>query len=515
VFAVAVDKAMHSLYRASGAITNKTRDEQFICTFSNHLFFNLSMVYEIVGRVAGTSPEALEVSLLGRKMDERPHIHMKNPLLRGVNLGRYAYHVLTHKRAIKKLEKILETPFTPDRSSVPSLYQAIDTHVLVYFRAMSLHMQVSGFSGALNGALRATLEKAGLDKQKQLEVIGALLCHIDGIESAEIIQALETIAEALRLAREREQLSPDSLEQWLQDIPKSGPVGQLFGQFVKDHGHRCVREVELREKPWSDDLSEVIHTLWIMSGDGASEHGDGDYDGPQIIDQLVSEYPKLSKGALSKISELARGGVRKREYTKAIIIRISSQIRSAYRALATLLVSQDILPDEDLIFFLTHRELGDLCTDAPNPPLVTKAQHRRRHYPAQMELRFPDFCKGIPRPMEAPTERIESGSIHHGMAVSPGTARGKVRVVISKADAQSLEPGEIMVARFTDVGWTPYYGIAAGLITEIGSSLSHGAVVAREYGLPLVSNIENVTLLLKTGDTIEMNGTSGEIRLLS
>jgi pyruvate,water dikinase len=101
------------------------------------------------------------------------------------------------------------------------------------------------------------------------------------------------------------------------------------------------------------------------------------------------------------------------------------------------------------------------------------------------------------------------------MAISPGTVRGKVRVVLSKTDAQSLKPGEIMVARFTDVGWTPYYGIVAGLITEIGSSLSHGAVVAREYGLPLVSNIENVTLLLKTGDSIEMNGTTGEIRLLS
>jgi pyruvate,water dikinase len=515
VFAVAVDKAMHSLYRASGAITKETRDEQFICTFSNHLFFNLSMVYEIVGRVAGTSPEALEVSLLGRKMDERPHVHMKNALLRLFNLGRYSYHVLTHKRAIKKLERILDQSFTPDQSSAAALYQNIDTYIAIYFKAMSLHMQVSAFSGALNGALRTTLEKAGLDRQKQLEVIGALLSHIEGIESAEIIQALEMIAGELRVAREREDLSPESLEQWLQDTQRSGPIGGLFQQFVENHGHRCVREVELREKPWSDDLSEVIHTLWLMSDDVKSEHSPGDYDGPQIIDRLVSEHPKLSKGALSKITELARGGVRKREYTKAIIIKISSHIRFAYRTLATLLVSRDILPDEDLVFFLTHQELGLLCTGNPNPQMVTKAHHRRRHYPAQMELRFPDFCKGIPCPTEAPTQRFESGSIHHGMAVSPGTARGKVRVVLSKADAQSLESGEIMVARFTDVGWTPYYGIAAGLITEIGSSLSHGAVVAREYGLPLVSNIENVTLLLKTGDAIEMNGTTGEIRLLS
>jgi pyruvate,water dikinase len=514
VFAVAVDKAMHSLYRASGAVTKEKRDERFICTFSNHLFFNLSMVYEIVGRVAGTSPEALEISLLGRKMDARPDIQMKNPLLRLFNLGRYSYHVLTHKRAIKKLERIQEQSFIPDQSSVTALYQAIDAYISIYFKAMSLHMQVSAFSGALNGALRATLEKAGLDKQKQLEVIGALLYHIDVIESAEIIQALEMIAGELRRVRQSEDLSQDSLAPWLQDIPRSGSVGELFKQFVENHGHRCVREVELREKPWSDDLSEVIHTLWLMSDEALSERSTGEYDGPQIIDRLVTEYPKLSKGALSNISDLARGGVRKREYTKAIIIQISSRIRSAYRTLATMLVADGFLPEEDLVFFFTHQELGFLCTGTPNPQMVTKARHRRGHYPAQMELRFPDFCKEIPRPTEAPAHRIESGSTYGGIAISPGTVRGKVRVVLSKADAKALEPGDIMVARFTDVGWTPYYGIAAGLITEIGSSLSHGAVVAREYGLPLVSNIENVTLLLKTGDAIEMNGATGEIRVL-
>jgi phosphohistidine swiveling domain-containing protein len=410
---------------------------------------------------------------------------------------------------------MVKKPFDPDQTNVSALYQDIDDYVSVYFRAMSLHMQVSAFSGALNGALRTTLEKAGLDKQKQLEVISGLLSHIDGIESAEIIKALEIIAGELRAARKTEELSQDSLSQWLQDTQKSGSTGGLFHQFVQDHGHRCVREVELREKPWSDDLSEVIHTLWLMSEERNTEHSDGVYDGPQMIERLVTEYPKLSKGAVSKISDLARGGVRKREYTKAIIIKISSRIRSAYRTLAGMLVSEGFLPEEDLVFFITHQELKILCNGVPNPEMVTNARHRRRHYAGQMDLRFPDFCKGIPTPMEVPTNRIESGSTHRGMAISPGTVRGKARVVLSKTDAQSLKPGEIMVARFTDVGWTPYYGIVAGLITEIGSSLSHGAVVAREYGLPLVSNIENVTLLLKTGDSIEMNGTTGEIRLLS
>jgi pyruvate,water dikinase len=88
---------------------------------------------------------------------------------------------------------------------------------------------------------------------------------------------------------------------------------------------------------------------------------------------------------------------------------------------------------------------------------------------------------------------------HRSLLISPATCRQK---------------GEIMVARFTDIGWTPYYSIVNGLVTEIGSSLSHGAVVAREYGLPTVVNVKGATKLLKNGDHIVLNASKGTIRIV-
>ena len=88
-------------------------------------------------------------------------------------------------------------------------------------------------------------------------------------------------------------------------------------------------------------------------------------------------------------------------------------------------------------------------------------------------------------------------------------------IVHSADDANSLKTGEIMVARFTDIGWSPYYSIVNGLITEIGSSLSHGAVVAREYDLPAIVNVKGATKLLKNGDHIRMNASKGTVSILN
>ena len=102
-----------------------------------------------------------------------------------------------------------------------------------------------------------------------------------------------------------------------------------------------------------------------------------------------------------------------------------------------------------------------------------------------------------------------------GVPVSNGLCEGVVRVVYTADDANLLQKGEIMVARFTDIGWTPYYSVVNGLITEIGSSLSHGAVVAREYGLPAIVNVKGATKLLKNGDRISMDASKGIVTIVA
>ena len=102
-----------------------------------------------------------------------------------------------------------------------------------------------------------------------------------------------------------------------------------------------------------------------------------------------------------------------------------------------------------------------------------------------------------------------------GSSISRGCATGPARVVRSVEDAGALKQGEIMVAAFTDIGWSPYYCMLGGLVTEVGSALSHGAVVAREYALPLVSGVTLATEAIRTGDIIRVDADQGLVEILA
>ena len=101
-----------------------------------------------------------------------------------------------------------------------------------------------------------------------------------------------------------------------------------------------------------------------------------------------------------------------------------------------------------------------------------------------------------------------------GRPASRGVAEGTVRVAHTLAEAAALEPGEILVTPITDIGWTPYFSLIGGLVTDLGSSVSHGAVIAREYGLPCVVNVRQATRTLQSGQRVRLDGDTGEITIL-
>jgi pyruvate,water dikinase len=129
-------------------------------------------------------------------------------------------------------------------------------------------------------------------------------------------------------------------------------------------------------------------------------------------------------------------------------------------------------------------------------------------------LQFNEVCNGIPEPVEEEKEiEILDGQLR-GIPVSSGVVKAKVRIVNNLDDAAYLQPGEIMVASFTDIGWTPYFSIVSGLITEIGSPLSHGAVVAREYGIPAVVGAKGAKQFLKNGIVVKLDGDRGIVEIM-
>lgn len=114
---------------------------------------------------------------------------------------------------------------------------------------------------------------------------------------------------------------------------------------------------------------------------------------------------------------------------------------------------------------------------------------------------------------EYDTKNIPEGALA-GVAVSSGIIEGRARVILRLEDA-NIEAGDILVTTFTDPSWTPVFVSIRGLVTEVGGMMTHGAVVAREYGLPAVVSVENATKLIKDGQRIRINGTEGYVEILS
>ena len=206
----------------------------------------------------------------------------------------------------------------------------------------------------------------------------------------------------------------------------------------------------------------------------------------------------------------ARKAVSRREITKAYSIKMVNTMRKGYRMLAKQMVDAGLLDDMDQIYFLTHQEIGLLLNDH-STDWKSKANKRRDILPELDKLIFDEVSFGMPEPLEQEVKiEISEGQLK-GTPVSSGVVQGRARIIHSIDDAEKLQEGEIMVASFTDIGWTPYFSIIAGLITEIGSPLSHGAVVAREYGIPAVVGAKGAKKFISDGDIVSLDGNRGII----
>jgi pyruvate,water dikinase len=202
-------------------------------------------------------------------------------------------------------------------------------------------------------------------------------------------------------------------------------------------------------------------------------------------------------------------GIRERETTKSQVILLTTLFKRAYRALARQMVEEGLLDDPDLVFFLQHAELGELLR-GPNPRLVEHAFARREVLPYQEKFYFKENSRGAPEPIDTP--RPSGEGIVHGKPASLGVVRGRARVVQTLAEASKVQPNEILIAPVVDVGWTPTFATIAGFASDVGSAIAHGAVVAREFGIPLVINLKIATRTFHTGELVELDANQGVLR---
>ena len=201
-----------------------------------------------------------------------------------------------------------------------------------------------------------------------------------------------------------------------------------------------------------------------------------------------------------------------REYPKYAMMCRYFAYKLALMGEAERLVRAGVLSAADDMFYLTLEEIGQVVrshhVDRTDPATRRRYAHDLTLTPPRVLTSDGEAVAGNYRRTDVPTGALA------GLAVSAGTVEGRARVVLDMAHAD-LAPGDILVTTYTDPGWTPLFVAAAGLVTEVGGLMTHGAVIAREYGLPAVVGVENATRLITDGQRIRLHGTEGYVEVLT
>jgi rifampicin phosphotransferase len=503
-----IDVGMQMMHVQVGIQDAVLPQMRFLIMHSGHLFLNLSTMSETATHALGSSAEQLALSVCGRPVTEFAIRGGTPPgrLRRTANGLRYAGYLLSQPAARRRMRRLLAELNFAEHTTAAAAWQEIDRRFPAIYDAMHYHLISSAGSGVLTPTLLGVIAGGREPSQSDHARVAALLAGAEGVESADVIAGAERIACHITASPDGDErftlADPEAALAWIRS-PGAGEARTEFERYLRAHGHRAIKELELRQPEWSADPLPVIRSLQVAlrqrGAQGARTAPTADTAG--------------AGRAVRVLAAFARRAVRSREETKSGLVAVTARFKGAYRALAGLLVSEGLLPDTDAVFFLTHDELGRLARDRETA-LVASALARREALAQQERYQFPDVFQGEPRrlDLDAPAAG-ESDGVVRGAPVSRGRVTGVARVVRTLDDAAALQRGEILIAPITDVGWTPYFSLIAGLVTDIGSAVSHGAVVAREYGLPAVVNTRVGTRVFATGDLVVLDGESGVVRL--
>jgi pyruvate,water dikinase len=499
------DRGLQVMQVEAGARPAMVEDYRMSRLYYGRLLLNLTAMGRMGTHVAGASAARLGLAITGRHvpgLDPGPNAPAYRRAWNGV---RYARYLLQGERRARALERLVQRLDIPAPEDAAAAWRAVDRALPGLLEAFEHHLGSSAVAGALESALPELLARGGRSLDEALALMAELLAEASqrDVESADIVAGAERVLDALEAEPDGlaylAGLSPTAALDWLRG---GGEAGRRFRAHLVRHGHRSIRELELRQPEWAREPAPLIESLQAACRARLRPGRTRAPRAPRVL-------PRISP-LLGPVVRWTQAAVRRREHTKSLLVRVVVRFKAAYRHLGARLAAEGRLPDEDLVFFLTHAELGRLCRG--EPPLAGRAALRRQALAYQDAIELPDVFQGSPEPL-SPDERPPAAGELRGKPVSRGVARGPARVARTLDEAAAIQPGEILIAPVTDVAWSPYFAVIAGLATDVGSSVSHGAVVAREYGLPAVVGLRHATRTFKTGDRVVLDADQGSLSL--
>jgi pyruvate,water dikinase len=308
------------------------------------------------------------------------------------------------------------------------------------------------------------------------------------------------------------------------DLPATSPFRKAFERFLSEFGHRGVYEADIANPRWNEDPSYLLEQVGLVLREGGEErHRQRATAQRAAADAEVAKLAFWKRLPVRWLAAQARQMAALREAGKSALVAPLEPLRAIALEVGRRLTSAADLAEPNDIFHLAreeaeaflrgewdgsgagalvaHRKQQAKAWELESPPDVIFEQQ------ASTSLQSIGSCSVLP-----PVAHSANGATRlSGLGVAAGRAAGKARVLRNPADGYRLHAGDVLIAPSTDPGWTPLFLRAAAVVTEVGGYLSHGAIVAREYGLPAVANIPGLLEAVHDGENISVNGDTGEV----
>jgi pyruvate,water dikinase len=336
------------------------------------------------------------------------------------------------------------------------------------------------------------------------------------LDVADVIRPYPEVIDYLK------QVQADNFLNELVQFEGGAETREAINAYLNKYGMRCAGEIDITKPRWSEKpitlVPLILSNIKNFEPDaGKRKFEQGRQEALNKEQELLNRLAALPDGEqkvreTKRMIELIRNYAGYREYPKYGIVSRYFVYKKALGREAEQLVQANVFHEREDIYYLMFEELQEVVqTNKLDYEIINQRKDEFKLYekltPPRVITSDGEIIAGKYKRENLPAEAIV------GLAVSSGVIEGRARVIINMEDAD-IEDGDILVTPFTDPSWTPLFVSIKGLVTEVGGLMTHGAVIAREYGLPAVVGLENATKLIKDGQRIRVNGTDGYVEIL-
>ena len=533
---LAAEAGWRDAYRELGVYTAgdfKNEDPVIIGLYAGYGYLNVSYLRIIGVRAPGSSPEAIDATLIGEG-NPPPYVAQKGDKnlfasLRILLTVLKALGTKSEPACVKESYALVaefEARCPPLDASDDALLAYMQSFPPVFRKAFRNHLVTTSIAAIVSGILADNAKRAG-EPGLATHLIGAA----GEVLSATYSQELYEIAKLVRGDAALTAIfdaGTSGIMARLKAMPEAAEFNEKFAAFIARHGHRGPNDWELSSRTWENtpELALVaVDRMRLAEYDLSPLARLSDMEAWQdaAVEKVLPHVKFLDKGNFRKAIKALPHWTRAREATRDRAVRLGSTLKRVFRELVRRAAGKSGIDDPRMVAMLRFNdELPQYLRDPASFTGVIRERWALRERFAAVSPPFFITSQGeVPSIEEmeaaqgAKPKVAVAGETLKGDGGAPGIARGRARIVLDPGDACGLEPGDILVAPLTDPAWTPLFLPAAAVVVNVGALMSHAVIVSRELGIPCVVAVEGATQRIADGAMLEVDGTAGTVRVFA